>query len=394
MSADAEDALETIAVKAAGNDPRGDGIHRVPRSRWLECLDHGERPSIFQHPDIVSNRVGSDGRSPILIPCCDERFLPSFGLLTYLPYRVKLFPTKYGSWLLRGHKLLDSRLIGEESEQTSVQFADSIDQLLASGQTDCIYIEDVEVETPLWKAVHKRRRGFVAFHPSTPQPHWWIDFPVKPEEYWRKFSKKTRYNLRSSARKLDHAVVCYRDVAPVVEFLEKAAAVSANSWQGHRLGPRINREPQTIHFWRTVASLGALRAYVLEHEGQPIAFHLAVQWKGCFMVIEIGYDKRYAASSPGLVLLYRILEDLVSRDTPKTLDFGFGDAEYKRVFGTRQTASGPVLLVRRKCRCLIPMWLQGGRRRVSLACRWALGRLGLKGIVRRWYRGLRFSYFI
>ena len=49
-------------------------------------------------------------------------------------------------------------------------------------------------------------------------------------------------------------------------------------------------------------------------------------------------------------LRLRMIEDMIARDTPWLMDFGFGDGEYKRRFCTRQTLSAGVLLLPRTWR--------------------------------------------
>src|SRR5207253_9536540 len=98
-------------------------------------------------------------------------------------------------------------------------------------------------------------------------------------------------------------------------FLEKAHEISKHSWQTKRLGIRINSTLEQRNFLEFLASQGALRSYVLEQNGRPLAFELGVQWQGCFVLEETGYDSSYSSYSPGTVLLFRILQDLIARDT-------------------------------------------------------------------------------
>src|SRR5262249_58516112 len=74
-----------------------------------------------------------------------------------------------------------------------------------------------------------------------------------------------------------------------------------------------------------------------------------------FTFIETGYDPEYAPYSPGIVLFLRLLEDLTAHDPPQICDFGLGHSDYKQFFGTRQTESGPVLLVRRWSRAAMSL---------------------------------------
>ena len=96
-----------------------------------------------------------------------------------------------------------------------------------------------------------------------------------------------------------------------------------------------------------MAARGAFRSYLLEHQGRPTAFVIGTQVNGCYNYEQLAYDPAYAAHSPGTVLLFRLLEDLIARDPPRVLDFGDGEAEYKRLFANAESRSGPVILARR-----------------------------------------------
>ena len=46
--------------------------------------------------------------------------------------------------------------------------------------------------------------------------------------------------------------------------------------------------------------------------------------------VEVAFDEQYREHSPGKVLLSLILEDLHGQQRPQTVNFGVGDASYKR----------------------------------------------------------------
>ena len=62
---------------------------------------------------------------------------------------------------------------------------------------------------------------------------------------------------------------------------------------------------------------------------------------------EIGYDARLARFSPGAVLLFLLVEDLTLHRRPRVVNFGIGDAHYKREFGTVELSDASIFLLRR-----------------------------------------------
>jgi CelD/BcsL family acetyltransferase involved in cellulose biosynthesis len=61
-----------------------------------------------------------------------------------------------------------------------------------------------------------------------------------------------------------------------------------------------------------------------------------------------GYDPAFASHSPGLVLLPRLIEDLVTTRAADSVDFGAGDADYKRMFANTSFQGVHALLTKRR----------------------------------------------
>lgn len=297
--------------------------------------------------------------------------------------RVRMAPGL--GFSLRGRVLVGNQVLGKGGQAEADAFVTELAGRLRQGDSgwDFVLVEELPVESALWDALGRQAAVYYA---DRAQPHWWIDFPERPEDYWKQFSAKTRETLRRRARKLEHTVITYRNPKDVAEFLAKAQTVSARSWQGKRLGLRVRNTSEERSRYETIAAEGAWRAYVLEHKERPVAFLLGVQWQGTFRLEETAYDSEYAGFSPGTVLLFRVLQDLIAHDTPRQFDFGFGDAEYKRLFGNRQTESGSVLLVSRRLRPQAALLFERTRHAVSRGLRAASARFGILAALRRLYR--------
>jgi CelD/BcsL family acetyltransferase involved in cellulose biosynthesis len=371
--------------------PEDASLRQSLLSEWGR-LARSPSASIFLHPDLA---LAAGGEAPVVYAgytrvASGAVELHTLAALAPKTRHFRLAPGLPLGLTLRGRRLVGDQLLGDDSAAAASAFAGELARWLRAGGAgrDFVLFEEVECDSALWQALRAEasRGGVVFFAPEPPQPHWRIQFPDPPADYWKQFPSKMRNNLRRAAKKLEHTLVCCSTPADVPRFLEGAHAVSRRSWQAKRLGLRVHNSPQEQRLLQFLASVGALRCYLLEQQGRPLAFELGIQWQGRFSFEETGYDTAYAGQSPGTVLLFRILEDLVERQTPRWCDFGFGDGLYKRDFGNHQTLTAPVFLMRRGGRPLLARALLRSRAALSRGGRAVLRRLRFLSALRRGYR--------
>ncbi len=360
---------------------------------WLVCLAQDDTASSYYcHPNVSLDRAVRSGVAPLVQvqPEAGGTGFRSLAVLAAYTARIRPLPGLPWTVGLRGRRLVGNAILGEVSDETLDGFLDGVAGLFATGRADCVYLEDVQTTSPLWQAAaraRQQRRDLVVAYPRPVQPHWWIEFPAKPDDYWtQQFSGPTRRTLKKKLKKFAHEIRYFTKSDDVEPFLARAHELSAKSWQGKRLGLRIRNDERERALWGQVARLGAFRSYVLEHEGRPVSFGLGAQWNGHYFFEEMGFDAELADLSPGTVLTARILEDLIARDTPRFFDFGYGDGPYKHYFGNRQTASGPVLLVRRGLVPLTALRLEQAHQAVARLVRAGLKKCSVFGVLRKLYR--------
>lgn len=365
------------------------------RRDWQNQLARAGSGGIYLHPEWVLSLPDRDQSVLYVGPHAPEGGGASPCLALLRPKSIHLgrrgrLP---GLLSLHGFYLVRDQLLGETNGTGARAFVDDLIGWLDSRETraEFVLFEDTLVDSPLWKCLQEASKDGRAavWYPYPPQAHYFIRFPDPPELYWKRFSGKARYNLRAAARKLPHRVIQYTRPEQVAEFLARANAISGRSWQGKRLGLRMQDSPESRREYGFLAAQGAWRSYILEHEDQPLAFQLGFQWNGCFMLEETGYVQAYAHQSPGSVLMFRVVEDLLAHQTPSLCDFGAGDGAYKRFYGTEQTVSGPVLLVRRSPRTRAVLGLHRLSRGAGRGLRTLLKGLRLHSYVRNLYRKVR-----
>ncbi len=351
--------------------------------RWRAFVGDATRYPIDAHPDVIGWAL-PEGAGAMVYTDSDQGRLQTMALLA----PARLPAVREMPWLTHfdGWRLVGNRLAGRDDDEAYRHFITASMDLLAHSDADCMFFEDIEVDAPLWRAAVAADTGSVSIdYPKPAQPHWLLRFPDTPADYWQRLPRKSRYNLRREAKRFPHRVDAITTAAQVPAFLEAAHTVSEHSWQGKRTVTNIANSERQRAMFTAMANLGALRSYLLYHDDQPVAFVYGWQWQGLYNYEQIGYDGRVAAHGPGKVLLFRLIEDLIARDTPEVLDFGNGDADYKRRFATEHTATGPITLNARKLKTHVALTLRHWRNSADRGMRLALRRTGLYDRVRRAY---------
>jgi CelD/BcsL family acetyltransferase involved in cellulose biosynthesis len=138
---------------------------------------------------------------------------------------------------------------------------------------------------------------------------------------------------------------------------------------------------------------GWFRGAILYLRGRPAAFWHGNAYRGTFATSATGFDPAEAEGRPGTYLLMRLVEGLCADPNVDTLDFGFGDADYKRHFGDSSTLEEDVVVFEPRAR---PLAVNAGQTAVlatATAGRWALARSGrLRSARKAWRERLSRSH--
>lgn len=379
------------------------GIHAIDESfhrhvaadywAWRAVFENDSQARINQHPDFVLTELSytreAQHRPPTLITCYENR--KTVGAAVLVPKSIA-GEKKFGpAWDLQGYRLAGNRLMGSSEVHVQNRLMDGISQHLTDVKADFLLAEDVESTDSLLELAEQGSHGLQAFTPAPFQRRHIIDMPATCDDYWSKFNSKTRSTLRRKVKQFGECRL-ERVSKPfqVPDFLVNAQSVAKRSWQSDLLGLRIHNDDFEMEMFTFLATQDALRGYLLWQDETPVSFCIGTQHNGVFNYEEVGYDRDYSKKSPGQILVIKMIEDMYESECPAVFDFGGGDAEYKRQFGTRISESGHVWLLRPGMRSRLIVGYLSGRRAMSQSLRGALAKVGLlDGVRKLTRRGLK-----
>lgn len=218
-----------------------------------------------------------------------------------------------------------------------------------------VYLKSVVKGSALWQALEQSEwkvGGATAYRPHGDRPFHFVTLPPTFDEYESMFSAKRRYNLRRNVRKMAEAhdgqlEVRHANGADDIDFLvQSARSVLEASWKARRLADPTPDSMQDLDQLRRLAQAGMVRAFVLLAGGSPVAFFIGYLYRGVYHYADLAYRESHAAHSPGTVLLYLAIKDLIERDHARFINFGVTDAQFKQVFADQHTEDAEVLILK------------------------------------------------
>lgn len=254
---------------------------------------------------------------------------------------------------MRCLELLGGQPIGQVEYEALVGIVDEVWK--ERPDIDAIFLKSVMESSSLWDvfARHEWRIGRAhAYRPEEERPFHYLVLPETFDAYLGQFRKKQRYNLKRQVRVLAEAhsnkleLSCVRQASEIGSFVECVNAVAKWSWKAAKLAHAVPEVVETPERLSALADRGMLRSYLLRVDGTPCAYVVGYLYEGIYHYANIGYDSRLAQYSPGNVLLFLVIEDLIQNAHARVINFGISDAEYKRIFGNRHIKDASVLLMR------------------------------------------------
>jgi CelD/BcsL family acetyltransferase involved in cellulose biosynthesis len=309
-------------------------------------------------------------------------------LRTSVGYRVLHQPT------VRALTLVHGGVSGADTFEQAARLVAELRATLARGEADVVLLPALRTDSPLYGAASTLPPLLCRGHRPERTVHWALRLPPSFDEYVRSRSKKTRENLRVYRNRLfrDHgddiAVRVFRTPAEADVLFRDVDAVAARTYQ-RSLGVAFADTEEQRALTKLGLERGWFRVYMLYVRGEPIAFWPGSAYNGTFFVGTPGYDPAFGEYSIGTYLLMRVVEDLCSDEEIEALDFGFGEAEYKRRFGNESWEEADLVLYAPTAKAIrINLTRTAVSAGVRLAKR-TLARAGLAAALkRRWRRRL------
>jgi CelD/BcsL family acetyltransferase involved in cellulose biosynthesis len=236
----------------------------------------------------------------------------------------------------------------------------------------------------------ERVQGLLRYVPAH-YTHYVTDLRDPWETYLARFSKGKLKNIQRNSRKMDELPGGvefreFRQPEQMEELYELSRTVSVKSYQERLLGVGFPAGQAWRDSMLRRAVLDGVRGWAMLHNDTPIAYHYTHLDAGVVKSMFLGYDPDYAKLSPGTVLHYRLLQQLMDEGGYRMFDHGQGEGSHKQLFATDGTLCADLYYVRPTLRLQTLIRLHDATNRFSTAVGQRLAKLGVKEKIKKLMR--------
>ncbi len=239
---------------------------------------------------------------------------------------------------LRTLRIAETGILCPPNPAASESLGRDLIEFVRSSAIDHLAIHNLSLDHPLSERLATfREAGFGLVR--VPRGRWRTQL-LDPETGERlvHHSGKTRYTLRRKSKKLDDSfggrvdLVRIERADQIDDFVRNATSIIRQTYQA-ALGIGVKDTPAYRQLLLDLAATGALCGYELRAGELAIAYMVGDIHDKTFRLWATSFLPQHGEHSPGLVLLWRALDDLAVRGVA-LFDFGFGEAEYKAMLGS------------------------------------------------------------
>jgi hypothetical protein len=219
----------------------------------------------------------------------------------------------------------------------------------ARADADVVSLLGLRTDGPLHRAALARsgRGRRQLFSPR--QQHWRLVLPASYDEFLASRSKSTRESVKRYGKKLEKTfgeeltLEVLREPGDLDRIVTDLDRVAAKTYQ-RGLGVAFSAGEEQRERVRLGLERGWFRAWVLYVQGEPVAFWPGYAYNRIFTIGIPGYDPAYAEHRVGIYVQMRSIADLCADPDIDAVDYGRGDAEYKRRYGTESWEEEDVIV--------------------------------------------------
>jgi hypothetical protein len=260
------------------------------------------------------------------------------GRLERVGFDIKIGYESLSRWKVNQITIIYGGLMGDCSEVVAKSVVDSLLESLRRRHADLVSFSFVRADSSFHRVI-RTVPLFCRDFGSRQNDHFNLQMEGA-EEIFSRMSSKHRSELRRLPRLLQKQfpvkIKRYTSLHDVARLCDDAESVMAGTYQ-RALGSGFIKNTENIKRMELSARKGWLLAYFLYAADTPCAFWIGALYRDSLFLEFTGYDPAFGKYEPGTILLDHMIKE-VSSSCPhiKNMDYGFGEALYKKRFSNER----------------------------------------------------------
>ena len=318
------------------------------------------------------------------------------GRIEEAPFELKLGYRRLPGPRLRLLRLVYAGHLGHRTSRHCALLVSEVCRSLRSKEADVAAFHFVPVDSLLYQAARTLPPLLCRDPLVKPNSHWGITLAGGYGDYLETLSRATRKHLRNYRNRLEKDFpgrVAFKSFSQGQDLDGAIADIERIARQSYQRGLGVGFADTEEHRQRMAVALsrGWLRVYLLYLDDRPVAFDVGLAYGDTLYLQHGAYDQAYGRYHPGILLLAREIEELCADPGIQRLDFGFGDAEYKKIFGNQSWPEAIIHVFAFRPRALATSLARVLVRGLELAAETTLRRTGLWRWTRRFWNSSKSS---
>ncbi len=348
-------------------------IHPNADVDFFECVVES-RPSVVNPMAIVI--FFKEAPVALAVGRLENFILPAtFGYLKIFNSALLQFSIVYGG------------LMGAWDEKCAVAFVTYLRKWMKHDGVDAIYLAAMCAEHPVYRAAARGTPFLLRHTPLKDNFHWWAELAETPELFKSKVNKADRKKERKLAQHShgDIEFKMFEKPEDVPEFCSTVEEIAQSTYL-RGLGAGFCDNEEMRNRLGVTSRKGWMKGFILYANNQACAFQLGTLYQGVLYLDYTGFKSDLHPYSPGRILFIKMVDHLCKTHAVRGIDFGFGDAEFKRRYADRSWKESDLYLFNQT-----PTLLMANLVRKSLTlfrglAEMALRRFDLHIQVKKWWR--------
>lgn len=305
------------------------GASLLPKLRagWDDLLKiHAEQSSFLQGPEYFDHLAAMQDSANIYLATINFGETKLAGLIPVrkMPTALDFCAghTRFASAKFRGLQVLGGNVLWPAYDQLHLHLMDELTAQFP--EVEVVQFSGVKTDSPIWTSLTKCPEIAERFHVYVPhgvRQCLSTPIPDRLDDYLGNLGAKKRYNLNRQLKQF----------AKFSQDLLELKRIESTRDVVHLLEPIIHSQLATgggshmsNHELTDLASRGLLLSYVLMSRNRPCAFAFGHRYRNTLFVHKFWHDRSFDFFSPGTLLHYLMMRDIITNKLARRVDYGFG----------------------------------------------------------------------